>query len=151
MTARVRAVFDRRRQVVTKMTKGFVFEREDGTTIPYCSIDTQHDRNLTKKALRVRIYDFRHTFGTRLGESGADSYTIMKRMGHSSILISQRYVQPTPERIENAFAQLDAYNERVNAAVAEKAEEATPHDPKRSSKGKSRVVAACPPTKVPYK
>ena len=49
-----------------------------------------------------RIYDLRHAFWTRLGESDADAYTIMKLMGHGSITISCRYVHPTPERLENA-------------------------------------------------
>jgi hypothetical protein len=58
------------------------------------------------------------------GETGAEAYTICKLMGHSNILISQRYVHPTPERVEMAFAGLDAYNQEcVQAAIiqAEKA------------------------------
>src|SRR5262249_41037085 len=40
-----------------------------------------------------------------------------KLMGHSNILVSQRYVHPTHERVETAFAGLDAYNqERARAA-----------------------------------
>ena len=80
-------------------------------------------RTCEKIGFRFRIYDFRHTFGTRLGEAGADAFTIMKLMGHSSISISQRYVHPTPERVETAFAQLDAYNEQ-RAQVAQKKAEA---------------------------
>jgi hypothetical protein len=29
-------------------------------------------------------------FGTRLGESGADAFTIMRLMGHSTVTVSQR-------------------------------------------------------------
>jgi hypothetical protein len=32
--------------------------------------------------------------------------------GHSSILVSQRYVHPTEERIEDAIFRLDGYNKR---------------------------------------
>jgi len=74
---------------------------------------------------RFRIYDCRHTFGTRLGESGADAYTICRLMGHSNILVSQRYVHPTPERVETAFAGLDAYNQERAKAAKEKAEKET--------------------------
>ena len=63
----------------------------------------------------AEIYDCRHTFGTRLGETGADAYTICKLMGHSNILVSQRYVHPTPERLETAFANLDTYNQQRRA------------------------------------
>src|SRR5262249_1390265 len=59
---------------------------------------------------RFRLYDLRHTFLTRLGEAGADPLTIQKIAGHASILISQRYVHPTPERLEDAFAKLETYN-----------------------------------------
>jgi len=43
---------------------------------------------------------------TRLGESGTDAFTIMKIAGHSSGLVSQRYVHPTPEAVERAFERL---------------------------------------------
>jgi len=49
---------------------------------------------------------------TRLGEAGADAFAIQKIAGHSSILVSQRYVHPTPERIETAFTALESYNAR---------------------------------------
>lgn len=56
------------------------------------------------------LYSFRHTALTRLGEAGADAFAIQKIAGHASILISQRYVHPSPERIESAIAALDVYN-----------------------------------------
>ena len=104
---------------------GFVFARDDQekSAVPYSSIDTQHDRILKKLSFRCRIYDFRHTFGTRLGESGANSYEICKLTGHSSILISERYVHPTPERLESALAGLDAYNQKRAAALLVSADE----------------------------
>jgi site-specific recombinase XerD len=45
------------------------------------------------------IYSLRHTYGTRLGEVGADGFAIMRLMGHSSITLSQRYVHPTQEKL----------------------------------------------------
>jgi hypothetical protein len=38
--------------------------------------------------------------------------------GHSSVLISQCYVHPSPEAIENAMGRLEAYN--ASKAVAER-------------------------------
>ena len=38
---------------------------------------------------------FCHTFGTRLGETGADAFAIMQLMGHSTVTVSQRYVHPS--------------------------------------------------------
>jgi site-specific recombinase XerD len=54
------------------------------------------------------LHSTRHSFCTRLGESGADAFQIKSLAGHSSILISQRYVHPTPKRIESAIGALEA-------------------------------------------
>jgi integrase len=51
-------------------------------------------------------YCLRHTAGTMLGESGCDVFTLARIMGHSSILITQRYIHPQAESIERAFARL---------------------------------------------
>ena len=48
---------------------------------------------------------------TRLGESGADAFTIMRIAGHSSVTVSQRYIHPTPEGMERAFERLEKLNE----------------------------------------
>jgi hypothetical protein len=54
---------------------------------------------------------------TRLGEAGADAFTIMKIAGHSSVTVSKRYVHPTPEGMERAFERL----QELNATKAEEA------------------------------
>jgi integrase len=48
----------------------------------------------------------RHTILTGLGKSGVDAFTIMRIAGHSSIVVSQRYIHPTPEAVERAFERL---------------------------------------------
>ncbi len=65
------------------------------------------------------LYSLRHTMSTRLGESGAEAFTIQKIAGHSSAVISQRYVHPTPAPIETAFSRFEAYN-ATKAAELEK-------------------------------
>jgi len=35
-----------------------------------------------------------------------DAFTIMRIAGHSSIVVSQRYIHPTPEAVERAFERL---------------------------------------------
>jgi integrase len=56
------------------------------------------------------LHSTRHTFCTRLGKAGADAFTIQKLAGHSSILISQRYVHADQEVKESAIRLLDALN-----------------------------------------
>src|ERR1019366_4737142 len=56
------------------------------------------------------IHGLRHTFLTRLGEAGADAFTIMKLAGHSNVTVSQKYVHPTPEAVERAIDRLEVLN-----------------------------------------
>jgi integrase len=65
------------------------------------------------------VYSLRHTFGTRLGESGADPYVIMRLMGHSSIVISQKYVHPTPEHVERAMARKEVMDKLMRGESGE--------------------------------
>ena len=55
-------------------------------------------------------HSLRHTFGTRLFESGADAFTILTLRGHSSITVSQRYLHPSPEAVELAVGRMEARN-----------------------------------------
>jgi len=43
------------------------------------------------------FHDLRRTFGTRLLERGADIVTIQKLYGHSTVLVTQRYLHPSDE------------------------------------------------------
>lgn len=67
------------------------------------------------------LHTLRHTMLTRLGESGVDAFTIMKIAGHSSIVVSQRYVHPTPEALERAFESLQRTNrgKEANAEISD--------------------------------
>jgi integrase len=91
---------------------GYVFHREDGSPLPDSHLDQQHARirALLKLPADFVLHSLRHTFGTRLGESGADAFTIMRLMGHSTVTVSQRYVHPSPEAVELAFGRMNALN-----------------------------------------
>jgi integrase len=62
------------------------------------------------------LHSLRHTCLTRLGEAGADAFTIMRIAGHSSVTVSQRYVHPTGETVELAFERLEKLNQRALGA-----------------------------------
>jgi len=53
------------------------------------------------------LHSTRHTFCTRLGNAGADAFTIQRLAGHSSIMIPQRYVHADKVQKQNAIALLD--------------------------------------------
>jgi integrase len=67
LSVSVKEILERRWEAAGKPRIGFVFSRDDKekSAIPYASIDTQHDRTLEKLSFKFRIYDFRHSFGTR--------------------------------------------------------------------------------------
>src|SRR5581483_10829238 len=67
------------------------------------------------------LHSTRHTFCTRLGEAGADAFTIQRLAGHSSITISQKYVHPTPTIMESAIGKMEAVRTAKAKKQAEKA------------------------------
>jgi len=99
---------------------GYVFRRDDGTPLSDSHLDHHHARvrELLKLPADFVLHSLRHTFGTRLGESGADAFTIMRLMGHSTVTVSQRYVHPSPESIELAYERLTALNLQKVATVS---------------------------------
>jgi integrase len=78
-----------------------------GTSIDHQHADVRTDLKLPAEFV---IHSLRHTMLTRLGEAGVDAFTIMKIAGHSSVVVSQRYVHPTPEGMELAFERLENLN-----------------------------------------
>ena len=92
--------------------EGHVFHRANGAPLSETLLDQQHARvrKMLKFPADFVLHSLRHTFGTRLGEAGADAFTIMKLMGHSTITVSQRYVHPSPESVERAFERLQTLN-----------------------------------------
>ena len=90
----------------------YVFPSETGRPCRVSSIDHEHRkvRDALQMPTEFVIYSLRHSYGTRVGEAGADAFTIMRLMGHSTVTVSQRYVHPTPEALERAVERLQAMN-----------------------------------------
>jgi len=86
---------------------GLVFHRPDGIPLSASLLGQQQKRvgDRLKLPEDFVLHSLRHTFGSRLGESGADAFSIMKLMVHSTVTVSQRYVHPSPEALEMAFAR----------------------------------------------
>jgi len=68
-------------------------------------LNNAHDAVCTKGGLSFCLYDFRHTFATRMAEAGIDLATLAAILGHGSIRIVQRYVHPTAEHKRAAMAK----------------------------------------------
>lgn len=110
MTQRVKALLGMRHTEQGEPAEGWVFPA-DTKSERIESLKSPHARALKEcKVVPFVLYSLRHTALTRLGEAGADAFTIQKIAGHSSILVSARYVHPTDERTEGAFTQFESYN-----------------------------------------
>jgi len=109
---RVRTVLEDRWKLAGEPGEGWVWpaETKDGH-INHDSLKLQHKKAL--KLAKVRpfdVYSIRHTFLTRLGESGCDAWTLARIAGHSNISISQRYVHPSEDAVLNALSRLSGHN-----------------------------------------
>jgi integrase len=112
LTSRLRSMLEvRRRDSASK----FVFAGESGK--PPLPSSLAHLHAQVRRRLKLPevfvLYSLRHTALTRLGETGADAYTIMRIAGHSSITTSQRYVHPSSETVGLAIARLDSANQQA--------------------------------------
>ena len=72
-----------------------------------------HDTVVRKLGLGFRLYDLRHTFGSRAAMAGVDLPTLKELMGHSSITLTMRYVHPTPAHKKEAIEKLKNWEERT--------------------------------------
>ena len=55
-----------------------------------------------------RFHDLRHTFATRLVQSGKDLYKIQRLLGHKTPSMTQRYAHHYPESLRDAVEILDS-------------------------------------------
>jgi integrase len=108
MTPRVRALLQERWDAAGQPPEGWVWPAPTSSEhIDRSSLKKQHHKAL--RASRVRpfvLYSLRHTFLTRLGESGCDAWTLARIAGHSSVMISARYVHPSEDAVLAAVEKL---------------------------------------------
>lgn len=96
-----------------KAAKGpYVFPSRHDASKPLTSVKKAHAKALggAKIKLRFRIYDLRHTFGSRSAMAGIDLPTLKELMGHSDISTTMRYIHPTPEHKQEALKKLQRFN-----------------------------------------
>jgi integrase len=130
MTLRVRKVLETRWNDAGKPLEGWLWPADSKSgRIDHSSLKKQHTKafrtvnQLAQKNELPRItpfvlYSFRHTFLTRLGQSGCDAWTLARIAGHSSIAISSRYVHPSEDTVLAAFSRLGGHNSRHNELQA---------------------------------
>ncbi len=73
------------------------------------TIATEAAKRNAKPVRPFVLYSLRHTFLTRLGQSGCDVWTLARIAGHSSINISARYVHPSEDAVLDAMSRLGGH------------------------------------------
>jgi integrase len=99
----------------------FLFPRKGDSDKPLTTVRKAHHLALqtAKMASQFRLYDLRHTFGSRTAMAGVDLPTLKELMGHSDVSTTMRYVHPTPEHKREAVRKLEDYNRNQVFALYE--------------------------------
>jgi integrase len=90
----------------------YVFPNREDSNRPLTTAKKAHQEALRNAKIDppFRIYDLRHTFGTRSAMAGVDLPTLKELMGHSDISTTMRYIHPTPEHKQEALKKLERFN-----------------------------------------
>ena len=118
--ASVRQILETRWNANGRPLEGYVWPAptKSGHIEP-SSLKKQHSKALKLSNVRPFVlYSLRHTFLTRLGQSGCDVWTLARVAGHSSIAISARYVHPSEDAVLEAMERLGGHNSGHNAKLA---------------------------------
>ena len=136
MTLRVRQILEARWQRAGRPEEGWAWPAPTQSGhINHDSLKLQHKKALRLAKLRpFEVYAIRHTFLTRLGESGCDVWTLARIAGHSSIAISARYVHPSGDAVLNAISRLGGHK------TGHSAKNATPSESEPKLLSESRKV-----------
>jgi integrase len=112
LTVRVKNILRARWEAAGSPAEGWVWSAHTRSGhFEKSTLKKQH-----KKALRLSrvrpfvLYSLRHTFLTRLGESGCDAWTLARIAGHSSVAMSARYVHPSEDAVLTALDRLSGHN-----------------------------------------
>jgi len=121
MTPRVRTILESRWEEAGGPVEGWVWPAPTRSGhLESSSLKKQHARafreaateskkNNLKPVRQFVLYSLRHTFLTRLGESGCDAWTLARVAGHSSVAMSTRYVHPSEDAVLTAFERLGGH------------------------------------------
>ena len=111
LSPRVRSVLETRWMVAGRPAEGWVWPAPTKTEhIDHSSLKKQHAKAVKLSGVRPFVlYSLRHSFLTRLGESGCDAWTLARVAGHSSVAISSRYVHPSEDLVLAAMSRLGGH------------------------------------------
>ena len=120
LTERSYELLARRKEENKKAGSRFVFPG-DGASGHIVTVQHAHERAIrSAKIGYFEFYCWRHTFGTRMAESGVDKFALARLMGHSSPGVAERYyVHVSEPHVVAGFEKFEAY-QKAMAVVAKK-------------------------------
>ena len=96
------------RMNVMSIKGDFVFTHPAGQKVNFHTLRTAFERAIKKANIEdFRFHDLRHTFASRLAQTGTDPYTIQKLMGHKFFATTQRYAHHYSESLKRGISALD--------------------------------------------
>ena len=121
LTERAKEVLMRHKQ--EKSGSKFVFPG-DGKTGHIVTVQHAHERAIEKSKLAYfQFYCWRHTFGTRMAESGVDKFALARLMGHSSPTVAERYyIHVTEPYVTAGFEKFENYQKAMVLLAKKKIE-----------------------------
>ncbi len=115
ITSRALPVLNRR---ISRAKGEYLFPRRVGNgydwSRPMTELEPAHQRALRKSGIEppFRLYDLRHTYGTRAIEAGIDVFSVAKLMGHADLDTTQRYVHLSKGHLEDAQKKIERFRVR---------------------------------------
>lgn len=112
LTRSVRHVLESRWKIAGCPSEGWIWSAPTRSGhFEKSTLKKQHNKALRlSRVRRFVLYSLRHTFLTRLGESGCDAWTLARIAGHSSVAMSARYVHPSEDAVLAALDRLGGHN-----------------------------------------
>jgi integrase len=121
LTVRARDVLAKHWEEAGRPVEGWVWNAPTRSEhFEKSTLKKQHTKALRLSQVRPFVlYSLRHTFLTRLGESGCDAWTLARIAGHSSVSMSARYVHPSEDAVLAALDKLSGHNFGHNSRTSE--------------------------------
>lgn len=86
---------------------GYVFPSPDDPARPLTDVKTAWLEVLKRATVAgFRFHDLRHTFASKLVQAGVDLAVVRELLGHSTILMTEKYAHLRPEQTADAVARL---------------------------------------------
>ncbi len=92
-----------------KSISGYVFFNGANKKIDRWKLKNKFNEAVRESGIeKFRFHDLRHSFATRLAQSGVDIYKISKLLGHKDVSTTQRYAHHYPESLRSSVELLDS-------------------------------------------